>query len=371
MRKIFKKLMAVSLTVTMTMASAMVASAANDGTLSGDGDFEGTKLENPTISVKLPTTANIDYIADPNNLIQSTMSGDAALREEYKGITFEGNTGIYFPKEVSGDISSKIVKKYSNESQDLKAVNRSRQAVKITVKMEAASGDASIAYASGDAFTNSGDASRKVYFGVTDGASGDAAITAEGAAGAATFETEVAGTPANFKPAYNSGDAKYEYVEKPEASGDASWQSVTYKLKGAANQFGDWGKDKTLAFPKIKVTWSCVDPTAEAAPSIANSVTYSKGTGAALVIPHSLGGGQLGATEISDITLEVASGEFHSKNGIWGHPTDYAQYYTITDNSISISYGLMQYVTSGAHTLYVIYDGDESTAKPVTINVTD
>lgn len=70
MRKNLKKLMAVTLTVTMTMASAMVVSAADE--LTGDGSFEGTELKNPPIAVSLPTTANIDYIADPNLLIENT-----------------------------------------------------------------------------------------------------------------------------------------------------------------------------------------------------------------------------------------------------------------------------------------------------------
>lgn len=341
--------MAVSLTVAMTMASTMVASASN-GTLLGDGSFEGPEIQNPVFSVTLPTAANIDYIADPNLLIRETWSGDA-LRDEYKGIDFSGDTGIYFPTEVSGDISSDAVKKYTNESQPLKAYNKSRQAVNITVKMEAVSGDASIAYSSGDVFNNSGDAARKVYFGITDGASGDAAITAAGTEGAATFESQVAGTPENFTAAYNSGDA-YHYEVKPNVSGDA-WQAVTYTLKGAANKFGDWGQDKNLAFPKINVTWSCVDPSAESDPVI-NDATFTAGTNADLVIPYSLGSGTSKKDPISDVIVTF-NGALYSKNGGFDASTQFADSIVIEANKITIKSGWISYFPAGTYPICVVY----------------
>ncbi len=361
MRKNFKKLMAISLTVTMAMASAMVAYADD---LAGDGSFEGTKLENPPIAVSLPTTANIDYIADPNGLIEDTKnaSGDA-LRNEYAGIEFSGDAGIYFPTEVSGDISSTEVLKYTNESQDLKAYNKSRQAIKFTVKMEAVSGDASIAYASGDAFDNSGDTARKVYFGVTDGASGDAAITAAGEAGAATFQTEVAGTESNFKTAY-SGDA-YQYVQTDEAiaSGDAAWQHATYKLRGAANKHGDWGKDKNLAFPQIKVTWTYADAAApaEAAPSVpVASYSHTQGADTSLDIPYSLGAGTLGADSVTDVIVTFNGGLF-SKNGTWDSNTSMSTHITIASGKITISGEWLSYFPEGEYPICVVYDkGDPS-----------
>lgn len=355
MRKNFKKLMAISLTVTMTMASAMVASASD---LTGDGSFEGTEMKNPPISVTLPTAANIDYIADPNNLIRDTWSGDA-LRDEYKGIEFSGDTGIYFPTEVSGDISSDVVKKYTNESQELKAYNKSRQAVKFTVKMEATSGDASIAFASGDAFNSSGDVARKVYFGITDGASGDAAITAEGAAGAATFETEVAGTPDNFTTAYNSGDA-YHYEVKPNVSGDA-WAHASYRLRGAANKFGDWGNDKTLAFPKIKVTWTYADAEgpANAEPS-ADNASWVAGTNRNLDIPYSLGAGTLGATAVSDVVVTF-NNQLYSKNGIWDSSTSMASHITISNDKITLAAGWISYFPAGEYPICIVFDDGAKT----------
>lgn len=364
MRKNFKKLMAISLTVTMTMASAMVASASD---LTGDGSFEGTEMKNPPISVTLPTAANIDYIADPNNLIRDTWSGDA-LRDEYKGIEFSGDTGIYFPTEVSGDISSDVVKKYTNESQELKAYNKSRQAVKITVKMEATSGDASIAFASGDAFNNSGDVARKVYFGITDGASGDAAITAEGAAGAATFETEVAGTPDNFTTAYNSGDA-YHYEVKPNVSGDA-WAHASYRLRGAANKFGNWGNDKTLAFPKINVTWTYKDATiTDAAPSVAN-VTYSKATGGVLSIPCNLGAGASKATAITDFGITGGDGIIYTINGAWDCPKA-PNALSISGNTVNITEAFAKGYNNGSYNAYVIFDDDADGRIPITVTITN
>lgn len=357
MRKNFKKLMAITLTASMTLVSTMVASASE---LTGTGDYEGPELKDPLIAVSLPTTANIDYIADPNGLIESTKSGDVALRDEYEGIAFSGDAGIYFPTVVSGDASSKKVLAYSNESQDLKAYNKSRQAVKFTVKMEATSGDASIEYASGDAFTATGDAARKVYFGISDGASADA-ISAAGAAGAATFQTQVAGTPGNFKTAY-SGDA-YQYVQTDEAiaSGDAAWQCATYKLKGAANKYGKWGSDKSLEFPNIKVTWSYVD----AAGPFVSDVTYTQGATTGLDIPYDLG---TAASTVSDVVVTF-NGSLFSKNGIWGSSTDMATHITIANDKITLAGAWLSYFPTGTFPICIVYDNDESKASLINLVV--
>lgn len=354
MRKNLKKLMAVTLTVTMTMASAMVVSAADE--LTGDGSFEGTELKNPPIAVSLPTTANIDYIADPNLLIENTKdaTGDA-LRDDYKGIDFDGRTGIYFPNTTSGD----AVVKYSNESQTLKAYNKSRQAIKFTVKMQADEGNESITYASGDAFS-SGDAARKVYFEISDGTSGDA-IKGTGAAGAATFQTEVQGTPNNFETAYEGDEYKYVQTAEATASGDAAWQCAQYKLKGAANTNGKWGSDKTLEFPQIKVTWTYAD----AAGPFVSDVTIAQGDKAALDIPVDLG---TGASAISDVVVTY-NNALYSKYGAWSSSTDMASHITIANNKITLAGAWLEYFPAGTYPICIVYDNDDSKTSLINLVV--
>lgn len=272
-----KKWTAIALSAAMVMGGSMTVFA-DEGNVTGSGSLEGVVIKNPVISVKLPVQADVDldYIADPKELIKETASGDvtdgtgSALRDEYANMSFKGDKGIYF-KTTSGD--------YTDATAPMNVINKSVQDVKVTVKLEADnSGDASISIASSETAL-SGDA-RSLYFAidVSGDASGDTsskAITAKGASGAATFTSELAGTPAFFDTDYDaSGD--YVKVMKDDKSGDAGWQTAVYTVKGAANKAGDWGKNNKLAVPGLKLTWSFADASEPTVVNITGNVGGGK-----------------------------------------------------------------------------------------------
>lgn len=354
-----KKWTAIVLGAVMVMGSSMTVFA-GEGNVTGSGSMEGVIIKNPVIQVKVPVQADVDvdYIADPKELIKETASGDvttgagSALRDDYAGMSFKGDKGIYF-KTTSGD--------YTDATAPMNVINKSVQDVTVTVKLEADnSGDASISIAPSEAAL-SGDA-RSLYFAidVSGDASGDTsskAITAIGASGAASFESELAGTPAFFDTEYDaSGD--YVKVMKDDKSGDAGWQTAVYTVKGAANKAGDWGENNKLAVPGLKLTWSFAD-----ASEAGNTVRYS-GTGD-LDIPFSSIG--ISSTDtINDAIFDWGNGQFTSPNVRWGG--DRTDAIVIGSDKVTVKRaGILEWCSGATVKLYVVCNEDDSNPVEVTI----
>lgn len=343
MRKNLKKFTAVAITVAMTAASSMTVFATD---MSGDGSYEGGEMKYPTISITFPTVPEgIDYIADPNELITSTFSGDAA-KAEYKGYDFSGDTGIYFKtKQASGDAVRGL---YSPESAPMVVSNENAQDVTVTVtlsKTSEASGD--VAYS--DSADFSGDTAKKVYLAVTD----DTTTAALSATADATVTTDIAGMKSNFEASYDAANG-YGYKVK---SGDLTWNDATYKLTGAINKDADW-KEDNIGVPNIKVTWEYAEKVDNAAPSVAD-VTYSIAAGGDLNIPYSLGAGALGKGAVTDVAIEFG-GKVYSINGGWDFPKDGAEFFSIEAGKVVIKEAWMSYYTEGEYTIYLQYDNDNS-----------
>lgn len=346
MRKNLKKFTAVAITVAMTAASSMTVFATD---MSGDGNYEGGEMQYPAISITFPTVPEgIDYIADPNELITSTFSGDAA-KGKYKGYDFSGDTGIYFKtKQKSGD---PVVDRglYSPESAPMVVTNENAQdvTVKVTLsKTSEASGD--VVYAESPDF--SGDTAKKVYLAVTDNTNTAALSATENA----VVTTDIAGNTDNFEANYDSATDKYGYKVK---SGDLTWNDATYKLTGAINKAADW-KEDNIGVPDIKVTWEYAEKVDNAAPSVAD-VTYSIAAGGDLNIPYSLGAGALGKGAVTDVAIEFG-GKVYSINGGWDFPKDGAEFFSIEAGKVVIKEAWMSYYTEGEYTIYLQYDNDNS-----------
>ena len=364
MRRNFKKLTAVALTAAMTMGSAMTVFAAPTsgdvmGEIESSGGFEGGEIPYLPISVTLPTvpTGAIDYIADPNDLITSTLnaSGDA-INNVYANSEFSSSTGIYFKtSDASGDIKAQ----YTETSKPMTITNENAQNIKLTVKVaesQAASGD--VAY-SDDATFASGDTARKLYLAVTDGET----TKALDASGDASFTTEIKGNADNYVPKHDG--SKYSYELKADATG---WASASYRLTGAVNKNAEW-KDG-IGFPNVKITWSWEEGAVEkdSAPSV-GAVTYSKSSAQDLVIPYSVGAGESGANALTDVLLQFDGSTFHSIKGTWNSATTFASSFTISGSSITISKDYLTYVSNGTHDLHLIFDNDENTVISTTVTV--
>ncbi len=297
MRKNFKKLTAITLTAAMTMGSAMTVFAApSSGDVAGggvdsNGSYEGGEIPYPAITVTLPTIpANtIDYIADPNDLIKSTLndSGDA-INSAYANSEFKSSTGIYFKtSDASGDVKAQ----YTEKSKPMTITNENAQNINLTVKVaqtQAATGG--VAY-SDDATFDAADTDKKLYLAVTDGQTTEALD----ASGDASFTTEIKGRADNFVPKHSGG--KYSYEKKADASG---WASASYQLTGAVNKNAEW--DDSVTFPNVKLTWSWVEGAVEkdVAPSVVGGpYTYTSGQPTAINL--NLGSGSKKATTVKSV----------------------------------------------------------------------
>lgn len=342
MRRNMKKLTALTLTAAMTMASAMTAFAANSGDYTGNGDYEGEQMKYPAIKVTVPLTAEIDYIADPNDLIKSTLSGDVAAKQEYEDFKFSGDTGVYFKtKDASGDpATGGEWGLYSEKSEVLKFINESAQDVTMTVtlsKTSEASGD--VVYSDTAAFGAS-DKDKKLYLALTDGTSTEALGATD-----AIITTNLTGQPTNFEPNYDDFADKYQYKLKDDLATD--WTEASYELTGAVNKNAKW--DTGVGFPNIKVTYSYVEAPSEAAPSIATT-SYKMSAGQTIGVTVDFGKGDLGATAVSRVV-------YNSK------PWTVGKHYTVSGNRITITSATVDYLLGLSATTSkatVVFDnGDE------------
>lgn len=350
MRKNLKKLTALTLTAAMTMASAMTAFAAQSASgdiATGTGGYEGGEMQYPAISVTVPTTATVDYIADPNELITKTLSGDVAAKGEYEGYKFQGNTGIYFmTKAKSNPASGDGV--YSDKSEAYNITNESAQDVRLTVSLtKTKDGSGDVAYSNTGTFATT-DKEKKLYLALTDG------TTTEALSGdtAATLTTELVGQKDNFEPNY-SGDADaYSYVKK---SGDPvkAWSKAAYSLTGAVNKNAKWGDN--VGFPEIKVTYSWIESPADIAPSIAKT-SYAMTKDQTVEISVDLGKGSLKATQVSEANF--GSSNFLGKTVSFNKATNKI---TVSAAAVNALMGM-----SGNQTLTMVFDDDNKTAVPIT-----
>lgn len=352
MQKI-KKGVAVALAATMVLGSTVTAFAAdaNSGTSTGAGTSEG-HVEKKATKVMLPVeTTDYDastfkYTMDPERLISGTSGGKYDADAEFPTAN---DTGVYFK---TGE------KKYENNSKELKVTNQSSHKIDLTVKAEAVENAKDIPLVAKDALTTAEDAS--LYLGLAVGTDAGVAIE-KGKAASKTVSVE--GKESNFKVAVKSDKTGYEYraLTLPEyqatpgndSATELPWEAQTFKLEGAVTEDKAIADDTTA--PNVKVTWSWVDPTAEAAPSIATT-NYTMTAGTALDIPVNLGVGSKKATGISKIML----GELDQLAG---------GYVTYADSKITVTSGCIDYLRSlgSAQTLKVIFNDDAATSVDITL----
>lgn len=355
MRKM-KKGVALALTATMVLGSTVTAFAAdtNSGTSTGTGTPEG-HVEKKATKVVLPVentdyeSSTFSYIMDPERLISGTSGGKYA-----DGATFPASasdTGVYFQTGTTT---------YDNASKELKVTNQSSHNIDLTVKAEAVSAATDIPLVAKDAIATAENASLYLGLAVGDGAAG-VAINKDAVA---QKTVSVPGKEGNFKVAVKEDKSGYEYralsldeykaLDSANASAtELPWEATKFKLEGSVT------KDKTITdattAPQVKVTWSWVDPSAEAAPSIATT-SYTMTAGTALDIPVNLGVGDKKATGVSKVmygTIDQLAGG----------------YVTYSDGKITVTSTCVNYLKSqgGTQTLKVIFNDTAETSVDVTL----
>lgn len=317
--KNYKRIMAVLMAATMVTGSSLAALASGgdptpeapvtSGSSEGEGESEG-HVERKVMNVTLPTVASgttpFAYTMDPERLIKET--GNKRFGEDVIFPAADADTGVYFntgKKGGDGDDKDKIV--YKNESSALKVINESSHAIELTVKAEADSADTDLPLVAADAYEDADDTS--LYLGLIVGAKDAVQVKADEAA---TDTVTIAGTAGNFKLDYNTTSNKYEYrvltlAEYQALDGNGSkealeWQESSFKLEGGVTE-GEIASTTTA--PDLTVTWSWVDPTANAAPSITGTKEFTLKNNEAVEIEVSLGGGNLAATDVEKVTFEL------------------------------------------------------------------
>ncbi len=370
MRKL-KRAVAITMAATMLLGSSLTAFAAGEtsGESVGTGASEG-HVDKKVTNVVLPTLVEgaasaFNYTMDPEGLVSGT---DHA---KYENAIFpaDGDTGVYFNNgKKGGDGVDKENTVYANSSISLEAVNKSSHAINLTVKAEAVSADTDIPLVAKDALAGATDAS--LYLGLIVDTEAAVAITKDAVA---TKTVSVGGTDANFKVAANADKDGYEYREltltewqgldgntgKTQSDMDATWSKATFKLEGATTT--NKVITSTTTAPNVKVTWSWVDPTANAAPSIAvttyNNVNMGSAEGGDVAVQVNLGIGTLAATGIASVKR--------------GNDALAANMYSFdsTTKVLTLSRAnVLQYWNMDSVTLTVTFEG-EAASTPTTVNI--
>ncbi len=315
-----KRILAVAMATTMVLGMSMTALAEEtSGSSTGAGASEG-HVEKKATRVILPTVATdgeetvspYRYTMDPERLIAVTAA------EKYTNVKYpqaSDDKGVYFNNGAitGGSDDGKI--QYTNTSNRQTVVNKSSHAINLTVTAEAVAteGGTDIPLVKQSDLASATDAS--LYLGLIVGED-DEAISAEIAADkAATTTVSLAGTPDNFKIAATSDKTAYEYrvltlaeyqaldgnSSKTQDDFDETWKSTTFAIEGEATS----GKaiTSTTTAPKLKVTWSWVDPEAST-PATIELLTGGDGTTYVAAAPS---GGFTDTIEASKITSVKAN----------------------------------------------------------------
>ncbi len=344
MRK-FKKILAATLAATMVLSSSITALADGDtsGSATGAGSSEG-HVEKKATSVTLPTetTGVFAYTMDPEGLVKETSHAKYGDAVEFPA----SNDGqVYFnngKKGGNGTDKDNVV--YANTSKAQTVTNKSSHAIDLTVSVSASQAATDIPLVAKSALSDATDAS--LYLGLKVGSADPVAVSTETPA---TKTVTINGTPSNFKIAVTS-DKKYEYraltlaeyqaldgnSSKTQADYDGTWANTSFNLEGAVTT--DKAITDTTTAPTLTVTWSWVDPTANAAPS-ATSTQAVLETGKVANVSVDLGLGDLAATGISSFKVKstgrdwYAEGAVTYEDGVITIPADYVDYLIGTEEA--------------------------------------
>lgn len=310
-----RKMMALTLAVSMVMGSSITAFAVDEGT-TGTGKVEG-HVEKEVVNMVLPTIASgttpFAYTMDPERLIQDT---EGAKYEDFTFPESTADTGVYF---LTGE------KTYANTSEVFQAINKSSCPVTLTVKVKATASaggkDITIVNAPSTSTT-----AAELYLGLNVGTATQAVSGTE-----ATITKTIDGTATNFettvkdKEGSTTGEKVYAYQEKADAT---TWKAINISMTGSVNNY-QIAADTTA--PTVEVTWSYAKAAENATVDTADQVDYSgipaTSSAAAIVVPtdgNATAAVTIGLDEAEPTSLTTSAFEgdlFTITNG-WGATYD-------------------------------------------------
>lgn len=383
-----KQVLVSMLGATMILGSSMQAFAATGtaenttGTeITGNGDV--SYIDTTVYSVTLPTTNSTKLTIDPQGLL-GLGAGETATPEEL------------------ADYAGKITC-----SATPIVTNLSSEPMKITAKLSLTGSGATAVTAAANVEDQTTKKENVLLYAIpssVDTMDAEANYTAS-ETGIVLTTTEASVNfilPAaeyNFKKDEAGTTTTYELVEGEKGHGTG------LSFEGLVNKYADWSAytgssatkqigmkavftftntiadgeaaDTTDGAPYAMMPYSgtkvAVEPknTAPVLNNGTDTVTYSKASGGNIVIPVKLGAGELGADAITDVALQFTDDTYHSVNGLWGFATTFKDSFTITNSSITIDSGYLEYVSVGDHNLIVVFDGDDSATQTVKISVAE
>lgn len=257
----YKRILALSLAGVMVLGnSGTIFAADKEGSATGEGETQYVAASD-VFDVVLPTVAEdattFDYLLDPDGLIAKT-SGNNAGR--YTG-TFEAGKTVYFKHATAVNGND-----YTDSSDEIKVVNKSTQAVDLTVTAKITPVDG-ITMATKEDFTNDeGTASTgtDLYLALVGTDSETTpnvtkkAITEEGT----QLNASIPADENAFEITWNSTDKQYErtLTTAAQAADYAGFKSYSFKLTGKCNTGTgiDWSGLNENA-PKVDLVWSVKD----------------------------------------------------------------------------------------------------------------
>ena len=286
MKRMFKKLMALTLALAMVGSTMAMAAQTWNGDVSGTGGMEGyVGAEEDIFSAELPTNASFNFIMDPQGLIAKSVANDSG---RYEDANFTGDTALFFPN-ADGN--------YSQFSDVMSIVNKGN--VDITVDLTAKLTDYAdlevVAAANGFTEDNPGTADVNecvpgIYLAVETGkvaedgtftagdwSGADGAFVAKDTAipvateGTDEYTAEVytsdattvaALTHSSTEPLYKWDADLGEYVAEWPEDDEITYSGLYFRLTGAVNQEADW-KDATTVAPQLQLVWTIEADTTE------------------------------------------------------------------------------------------------------------
>lgn len=264
-----RKLLAVGMATLLTLSSSVMAFAADatsegGGTIAGDGSLEGY-VDKEVFTATFPTTANVDFKLDPQELLLATGSSDtldgSALAKGYGSkILFADEAGKYLSKskditvinkstfDVDVEVSAKItgLKKEGTDGYDIKVMDPTVSGFDF--------GDAT-------AITMSITPTPQSITGTTEtpGTAKTATVLTDAANGVSVTEKIEKSTAVDSAYEVKKTGNVYSYSIKADTDlATVAFNEMTFNLAGTVNTAADWtnfSKDASSAL-KVEVTYN-------------------------------------------------------------------------------------------------------------------
>lgn len=248
--KNFKRIAAIAMAATMLVGSGLTVFAEEippadtgvEGGGSGSGEFEGFVDTTSVFSASVPTSAGtaFNFFVDPNKLLEKTQY--ERLKDSGKGADdFEAGSTLFFTRTDAD-------KEFGKDSDKITATNMSSYDVDIEVNATITGIDGITMSATEQ--IDSGTQDPTLYLAIVHDTTKNA-ISAKGGQLTGT----IAGKADNFDIQYNKEKSQYEYAQKADASG---WATYDFNLTGACG--GVWTDAQAEVTPTVELIWKITDP---------------------------------------------------------------------------------------------------------------